>query len=143
MSRQIIAASIVLVLTASPALAGVKLPLKNGAYIQDSCAQFEKYLKTREFHDFPDNRTTMWINAEPKEPLTIAPDAEQPPSGYCAIKNIKVSGDVYSGSGKCTEGTMEAVTGVYKFSYTITSPDKFESKGKTYLWCADYKWGLK
>ena len=132
---------IAFLLASTQAWAGAQLPLKNGVYIKDSCAQFEKYLKTQDFKDTPNSEDTMWVFAEKGYPLMLAPTADAGPSGYCAVKSMKRSGDTYSGVSSCREGRAENFSGTYKFSYTVQGPEKFTSDGKDYVWCADYRWG--
>jgi hypothetical protein len=66
----------------------------------------------------------------------LYPQAEDQ-DGNCALKRVKIAGNVYSGSAACETGTRMALpTGTYKFAYTVLDQSTFISKGVTYRWCA-------
>lgn len=117
-----IAFALVPLLFAGTALAADRLPLRDGDYNSASCA------------GRPDIVTSIGLYRG-----VLSPNGDDR-DGYCTIRRVRVSGNVYSGSAACVSGGRAASPdGTYDFRYTVLDASTFISNGKTYRWCAAHR----
>jgi hypothetical protein len=108
---------------------GASLPLIDGEYTRGKCQGSADILESMGIYT---------VDTGPdKGHRILVPDGEDGAGKSCVVRKITSSGNMFSGTTKCTEGMRgDFDAGTYQFGYTVLNNQAFISKGKKYVWCS-------